>query len=237
MPEEVVACSIESEEQVTEESSLDTSANDESAQSVDAQLDPEMLPGAIEALLFVWGGPMTPKRLAQLVHYSEQEVTDAANELKVRLQESCSGIELVEVAEGYQLRTVGQYSQVIKNLKATKPKKLSHAALETLAIIAYRQPIVKSDIEAIRGVDATPTLKTLVDRKLVRIIGHQATVGQPALYGTTPAFLEIFGLKSLSELPSIRDLKAFSEDPGETEYEEQNEDDPKVAGAGAEAAQ
>ena len=92
---------------------------------------------------------------------------------------------------------------------------MSGPALETLAVIAYRQPIVRSDMEKIRGVDVTPTLKTLLDRRLIRIVGHQETVGQPALYGTTDDFLKVFGLSSLSQLPTLRDLKELDSDPGE----------------------
>ena len=108
----------------------------------------------------------------------------------------------------------------MRALKASAPKRLSNPALETVSIIAYRQPIVKSDIERIRGVDATPTLKTLIERDLVKIVGHQPSVGQPALYGTTDGFLKLFGLKSLSDLPTLRDLEELQRDPGETESEE-----------------
>ena len=129
------------------------------------------------------------------------------------MQEHGSGLELVEVASGFQLRTKERYAKALQALKESRPKKLSPPALETLAIVAYRQPIVKSDVEAIRGVDATPTLKTLLQRRLIRIVGHQATAGQPALYGTTDSFLELFGLKSLSELPTLRDLQELDQAP------------------------
>jgi segregation and condensation protein B len=107
------------------------------------------------------------------------------------------------------------YAEYVRNLIAVKPRKLSQAALETLAVIAYQQPVVKSEVDKIRGVDVAPTIKTLLERKLVKILGYQATVGQPALYGTTEDFLSIFGLTSLAELPSLRDLKALAKEPGE----------------------
>ena len=110
-------------------------------------------------------------------------------------------------------------------LRAAKPKKLSTQALETLAIVAYRQPIVKSDVEVIRGVDATPTIKTLLDRKLIKIVGYQDSVGHPALYGTTERFLELFGLESLRELPNLRELEAIEGDPGEIGESEIKEDE------------
>ena len=114
-----------------------------------------------------------------------------------------------------QLRTKAIYAEYVRNLIAVKPRKLSQAALETLAVIAYQQPVVKSEVDKIRGVDVAPTIKTLLERKLVKILGYQASVGQPALYGTTEDFLSIFGLTSLSELPSLRDLKALVKEPGE----------------------
>jgi segregation and condensation protein B len=98
---------------------------------------------------------------------------------------------------------------------AVKPRKLSQAALETLSVVAYQQPIVKSEIDKIRGVDVAPTLKTLLERKIIKIIGYQASVGQPSLYGTTDDFLRIFGLSSLAELPALRDLRALAAEPGE----------------------
>jgi segregation and condensation protein B len=98
---------------------------------------------------------------------------------------------------------------------AVRPRRLSQAALETLSVIAYQQPVVKSEIDKIRGVDVAPTIKTLLERNLVKIIGYQASVGQPALYGTTEDFLKVFGLSSLAALPAMRDLKALAKEPGE----------------------
>lgn len=180
-----------------------------------AAFDIEDLPAAIEALLLANGEPLAPVRICEVFSLSEDEVNAALGLLTEKLQVAGSGIELKCVGGQYQLRTKTQFATFIRALHQSRPKKLSGAALETLAIVAYRQPIVKSDIETIRGVDATPTIKTLLDRKLIRIVGHQATVGQPALYGTTDDFLKIFGLKALGDLPSLRDLKEIDSDPGE----------------------
>ena len=98
-----------------------------------------------------------------------------------------------------------------------RSKRLSKAAAETLAIVAYRQPVQKAEIEAIRGVDAIQTVKTLLDAKLIRIVGRDTTPGTPALYGTTDVFLEKFGLADLSELPSVRELKELESEPDESE--------------------
>jgi segregation and condensation protein B len=179
----------------------------------------EDLPALVEAVLFVHGSPIGVQQLCDVSGFAEEDVLQAIDELKMILVERNSGVELLAVAEGFQIRTKAQFSSVIRELKSSRPRKLSAAALETLAIVAYRQPVVKSDIEAIRGVDTAPTLKTLLDRKLIRIVGYQATIGQPTLYGTTDEFLEVFGLGSLSALPSLRDLKAMKETPADEETE------------------
>jgi segregation and condensation protein B len=145
----------------------------------------------------------------------EAALSAAIGGIESRLKAETSGFALVQVAGKYQLRTKPQFADFIRELRASRPRRLSQAALETLSIVAYRQPIVKSDIEKIRGVDVAPTLKTLLDRNIVKIVGRQPTVGQPALYGTTEEFLKLFGLNSLSELPTLRDIKELEREPGE----------------------
>lgn len=175
----------------------------------------EDLPMLFEALLFVAGNPLSLDKLCEIAKTTEDVTKEALAKLKITLEERGSAFTLVEVNGAYQFRTKEFFAPFIQELKRTRPKRLSPAALETLAVVAYRQPVVKSDIEAIRGVDVTPTLKTLIDRKLIRIMGYQATVGQPALYGTTENFLEIFGMNSLSDLPSLKDLRELADEPGE----------------------
>jgi len=187
----------------------------------------EDLPKLFEALLFVAGNPIALDKLCEIAKTTEDITKEALAKLKMNLEERSSAFSLVEVNGAYQFRTKEFFAPFIQELKRTRPKRLSPAALETLAVVAYRQPVVKSDIEAIRGVDVTPTLKTLIDRKLIRIMGYQATVGQPALYGTTENFLEIFGMSSLSDLPSLKDLRELAEEPGE-------DSTPEVAEAGSE---
>lgn len=169
----------------------------------------------LEALLLAHGEPLGLSRVQELLHCSRGEVLAAVQ----RLQELCRaperGFEVVVVAERLQLRTKAAYGDFVRTLLAVKPRKLSQAALETLAVIAYRQPVVKSEVDKIRGVDGAPTIKTLVERGLIKILGYQASVGQPALYGTTDEFLKTFGLAALSELPTLRDLKALAREPGE----------------------
>ena len=173
----------------------------------------------IEGLLFAHGEELSLERIAEVSRLPRDRVEGVLRELFDRYQHRDHGVELVQVAGKFQFRTKGDIARFVRELKAAKPRRLSAAALETLAIVAYRQPIVKSDIEQIRGVDVTPTLKTLLERSLIRIVGHQPSVGSPALYGTTEEFLAIFGLNSLSELPTLRDLKELDDEPGENSSE------------------
>ncbi len=182
----------------------------------------EDLPKLFEALLFVAGNPVPFDKLCEIAKTAEDVAKEALSKLKAGLEERQAAFSLVEVNGSYQFRTREFFAPFIQEMKRSRPKRLSPAALETLAVVAYRQPVVKSDIEGIRGVDVSPTLKTLIDRKLIRIMGYQATVGQPALYGTTDQFLEIFGMKSLSDLPSLKDLRELNSEPGEEEAAEES---------------
>ena len=169
----------------------------------------------VEALIFAAGAPVNSEDLARISNLSAAEVEAGVTALKARYEGSAFGFELVAIAGGYQFRTKSPYANYVRELKADKPKRLTTAALETLAVIAYRQPVVRSDIEKIRGVDVSPTIKTLLERNLIRIVGHQSSVGQPALFGTTDEFLKVFGLNSLGELPTLRDLNEIEREPGE----------------------
>ncbi len=177
----------------------------------------------VEALIFANGEPIELSRLSEIAGIDSQSVLSLIESIRNRLLNSGSGLELVTVGGKFQFRTKGIYADVVRELKQEKPRRLSVAALETLAIVAYRQPIVKSDIERIRGVDATPTIKTLLDRSIIKIVGHLQSVGQPAIYGTTDEFLKLFGLSSLAELPTLRDLTEIDSDPGEIGEEAFNE--------------
>ncbi len=174
----------------------------------------EVVP-VLEALLIAHGEPLSLKQLGAVLETSDDLIKEALDLLQARYQEDFSGVELALIAEQYQIRTKNLYSAYIQKLKASKPKKLSPAALETLAIIAYRQPVVKSEVEKIRGVDVSPTLKTLLDRKLIKIAGQQATPGQPSLYATTDEFLKVFGLSSLADLPNLREVEEIENSVGE----------------------
>jgi len=192
--------------------------------------------GLVQALLFAQGIPVSVIEMAEATGLSSEEIEEALVQLQEQSDEvAVSGLHVVRVAGKYQLRTKGEFSPFIQRIKSEKPKRLSRPALETLAIVSYRQPITRSDVEKIRGVDCTPTLKTLLDRNLIRITGYHTSVGQPALYGTTDEFLHVFGLDSLGDLPSLRDVNIFESDPGEGDGEERSSDevdeDPRVSEA------
>ncbi|MFM1848189.1 MAG: chromosome segregation and condensation protein ScpB [Pseudomonadota bacterium] len=193
------------------------------------------LAALIEALLFASGEPLAPEKLCEVARCDEAAFASAIRGIEERLKAETSGFMLVQVAGKYQLRTKPQFADFIRELRASRPRRLSQPALETLAIVAYRQPIVKSDIEKIRGVDVSPTLKTLLDRNIIKIVGRQPTVGQPALYGTTEEFLKLFGLNSLTELPTLRDIKELEREPGESEDDEGDEAAVEGVACGADA--
>jgi segregation and condensation protein B len=186
----------------------------------------------LEALLLASGDPLSIARIQDVMGLTKGEVLARADKLQAALAGAEHGIELIVVAEKLQLRTKAAFAEHVRQLMAVKPRKLSQAALETLAVIAYQQPVVKSEIDKIRGVDVAPTLKTLLERKLVKIIGYQASVGQPSLYGTTEDFLQVFGLASLSSLPALQDLKALVKEPGEAGGAEDEEQSDTAASEG-----
>lgn len=168
----------------------------------------------LEALIFAAEEPLSLATLAALVEElgaDRNAVREALDELAKEYNEGAKGLMLREVGGAYQFVTRPEVANWVAKLDAAKPKLLSQAALETLAIVAYRQPLVRSEVEAIRGVDTGGVLKTLLERGLIKILGRREEAGQPLIYGTTPAFLELFHLKNLEELPSMRDIEQLVE--------------------------
>jgi segregation and condensation protein B len=159
----------------------------------------------IEALLFVFGQPFALKRLTEVIpDLDAVQIRQLIPMLNAEYTSSGRSFHIQEVAGGYQLVTDQELAPWIRRaLQSPKPDSVSTAALETLAIIAYRQPITKAEIEAIRGVDVTASLDTLVERRFVRVAGRKETPGRPFLYGTTIEFLRHFGLKSIEALPRL----------------------------------
>lgn len=164
----------------------------------------------LEALLFVHGDPLSPRKLKEILpEWGEGEIKEALEQLVRDYEGMGLAFRIEEVAEGYQFRTRPEVAPWIKRLRKVAPMKLSRAALETLAIIAYRQPITRGEVEEIRGVDSGWVLGALMDKGLIRPVGRKEVPGRPLLYGTTEKFLEVFGLKSLADLPSLRELESL----------------------------
>ena len=169
-------------------------------------LEPDRL-AILEALLFVAEEPLPLAKLQEILADAAPAETDASlRDLAVRLENEGRGLMVQEVAGGFRLTTRPDVHAWIQKLQQVKPTRLSRAALETLAIIAYRQPVTRAEIEAIRGVAVDGVLRTLLERELVRMMGRKAEAGRPMLYGTSQQFLEHFGLRELGDLPTLREI-------------------------------
>jgi len=165
----------------------------------------------IEALIFVSEEPLSAKTMAKVLREDEEAVNEAVNVLVEEFNSRHSGLQLREVAGGWQFATRPEYHEHVRAFLKTRPSaKLSIASLETLAVIAYRQPITVPEILEIRGVQSPSSIKTLLDKKLIVAKGRKETVGRPMMYGTSKEFLLQFGLKDLSELPSVEDFHDLS---------------------------
>jgi len=172
---------------------------------VPSPLPDEELKKALEALLFITDHPLGSAELCKIVGVKDTaKVESIVEALRARLDESGAPVQLVAVAEGWQLATRPVYAPYLRKLFADKlTMRLSTAAHETLSIIAYKQPLTRAEIEEIRGVEVIAALETLLEKRLVKVVGRKETVGRPLMYGTTPDFLRHFGLKSLEDLPSL----------------------------------
>jgi len=181
-------------------------------------MEREELRSIVESLLFVAEGPLTIQKLGEVLEDVEKDaIRTVAEELRAELESNRRGVRLVEVAGGYQLRTAKVNADWVKKLLGGRPARMGRATLETLAIIAYRQPITRAEIEAIRGVDVDGVINTLLDRSLIRSVARKDVPGRPFLYGTTPEFLQLFNLKDLTHLPTLKEMEEMNlpEMPGE----------------------
>lgn len=184
----------------------------------DAELEPSDSPPAmlmvpaLEALLFAAEGPLTEARLDEhLGGPGLASVRGALAALRIRYGDG-SGVRLVQVAKGWQLRTDPRFARWVGKMRGGRPVRLSRAALETLAVIAYRQPVTKPELDELRGVDSGGVLRMLVERGLVAAQGRRDEPGRPLMYGSTNEFLTLFGLRDLSDLPTLRDLHELQAD-------------------------
>ena len=170
----------------------------------------EELKNIIESLIFVSKDPLSLPEIKKILPEAETgEIRSALDALSQEYEENKRGFYLREVAGGYQFRSRPEYRQWITELIKPNPVRLSKAALETLAIIAYRQPIIRNDIEHIRGVDSGGILRMLMEKKLIRALGRKDIPGRPLIYATTKQFLALFDLKDLKDLPSLKEIEAF----------------------------
>ena len=170
----------------------------------------------IEALIFVAEAPLSTGQLAQVLEtVAPDEIQSALDDLKVEYQNGPQAFVLTEAAGGYGFRTRMEYAFWLQKLKRDQATRLSRAALETLAIVAYKQPIMKAEIERLRGVEVGGMLRMLMEKDLVRAVGRQDLPGRPLIYGTTKKFLEVFDLKDLRDLPTLEELKAMALTDGE----------------------
>ncbi len=183
-------------------------AHGQDAASAATDVDEAGIAAAVEAALFSTDSPLTPAKLAQVVQATPRQVRTALKTLNDRYEQTGASFRIEEIGGGLQMLTLPQYNDVLGRLhKARSESKLSRAALETLAIVAYRQPILRADVEAIRGVASGEVLRTLMEKQLVKIVGRAEVIGRPMLYGTTRRFLDVFGLGSIEDLPRVEELR------------------------------
>ncbi len=213
----------ELDEQDPEQSQLDTedtpeldiekqASNEDESESSDEPRNTNhetlTVESVIEAVLFASDEPLTAARLANIVETTTKQIRDHIDNLNKKYEENNNAFRIEQIAGGYQMLTLSSYNHWLKQLLRVRSEtKLSPAALETLAIIAYKQPVIRADIEAIRGVAVGEVIRSLCYKGLVKIVGRAEVLGRPMLYGTTKKFLEVFGLNSLKDLPKIEELK------------------------------
>ena len=182
-------------------------------------MEREDVKSILESLLLVADGPQSVQRFSEVLDGTNKDIIESAlRELQSEFETENRGIRLVEVAGGYQLRTPKANADWVKKFLGGRPARMGKATLETLAIIAYRQPITRAEIEAIRGVDVDGVIATLLERNLIRAMARKDVPGRPFLYGTTAEFLQLFNLEDLSQLPTLKEMEEISlpEIPGDT---------------------
>lgn len=185
------------------------------------------LKGLVEALVFASDTPLSPAEIAKAAKGDRKLVRELLSE--IARETATRGVQLVEVAGGYAFRTSAAYAPFVRDLAARRPVRLTRAQLETLAIVAYRQPLTRPEIDDIRGVDSGPVLKMLLERDLVRIIGKRDEPGRPLVYGTTSTFLDFFNLKSLKDLPTLKEFTELTDDSRRSYEREMGDSVPEAA--------
>lgn len=176
------------------------------------RLSAKQVKNVLESVLFVAPQPLSVDQLYEATGIDREKIEKGLESLAADRREGVAGLVLTEVAGGWQFRTAPESSEYVRRFLKVKPQRLTRAAVETMAIIAYRQPVTRPEIEDVRGVDSGAVLKALLDRRLIKIVGKKEEVGRPILYGTTREFLEFFALKDLSALPTLREFQELTEE-------------------------
>jgi segregation and condensation protein B len=226
-----IAEDVALQEELAKESQLDAEMAEKNDAELQAalpnqeELDVQEIQSCVEALLFMSDKPVSVEKLRELLgpNFTPAVFQEAITELVDRYKLVHHGIELVKVGGGYQFRTKPGRAPLARKLAKTQSQRLSSGAMESLAIIAYKQPVLKEDIDKIRGVDSSHFIRGLLEKKLIRISGRSELPGRPMEYSTSPEFLEVFGLADLSAMPPLRELENMV--PSSTA---QNEEDPRV---------
>lgn len=187
----------------------------------------KLMKSAFESLLFVWGQPLPAKEAAEVFDITEKEAIACFEELAEEYRQEGRGIRIRRVGNSFQFVTLGENEEFVQKLcTPVKVKKLSQAALEVLAVIAYKQPVTKAEIDSIRGIKCDRVVEGLLKKGLIRDMGRSEAVGRPILYGTTEEFLKHFGFESLKELPDIEDIEGII---GADEEDEPEEDSRQMS--------
>jgi segregation and condensation protein B len=201
------------------------------AHDATADTPEEVLLSRLESMIFVYPEPITVRRLARVLSVKGKRVRELVGKLAEHYQDR--GIIIEEVAAGFQFRTHPDNADVVRAAIKARPIRLSRPALETLAIVAYRQPATRAEVEDVRRVDCGATIRYLFEKGLIRVLGRKEEPGRPIIYGTSAAFLELFGLKALDDLPSLREFSELWQEHQELVDEmdeDQDEMDEPMAG-------
>lgn len=194
---------------------IDAPENEASFEKIQAKsrkLSESQVQAVVESVLFVAPQPLTVDQLFEACAIDRERIEKALRSIQAERLEGLTGIMLHEIAGAWQLRTASLSAEYVRRFLKVKPQRLTRAAVETLALIAYRQPVTRPELEDVRGVDSGAVLKALLDRRLIKILGKKEEVGRPILYGTTREFLEFFALKDLSALPTLREFQELTEE-------------------------
>jgi len=211
VPEETPA---EVAEATTDEEELHEAARTELSLLAEAArfATPERVRAVVEALLFAAEKPLDIGQLQETTRFSRELIASALEDLQHEYAPGSGGIVLVDLQGRFHLRTDPQVGAYVRRMLQVRPMRLTRAALETLAIVAYRQPVTRPEMEDLRGVDCGAVTRALLERKLIRILGKKDEPGRPLLFGTTREFLELFSLRDLTQLPTLREFQELSEE-------------------------